>query len=440
MDEEKKTEFEETKTGLDLSDTQPYDLWSESDDGSFDEDQPKAQPEKKPEKKKEKKSGGHSGVAAFTTGFITCLAVLFFLTYGLGMGRFLSKQQFEYYQNLSDKYGKYEEILQLIEDDPLAEHDGEVIDDQKLKDLVSSIGDPYAEYYTAEEYKEFRKLYLGDYVGIGVAVTTEDGRVVIKSIMEDSPAEDAGLMAEDVIKAVDGKVPADVDDAIDMISGEAGTKVELTIDRGGKEMNVSVTRAEIEAQSVFYTRYGGDTDPDSHIGYIAITSFRDDTAKDFKDAVKDLESQGCDKFIIDLRGNGGGLTDVSIDIADYLLPECRIMTEYSKNGNEKVYNSKASSAGIDYVVLVDRNTASASEILSAAIQDNHGGLIIGEKTYGKGVTQISRKFNDGSAIKITSTEYYRPNGGKVNGVGITPDIEVEGDDAVLEKALEELKK
>ena len=115
------------------------------------------------------------------------------------------------------------------------------------------------------------------------------------------------------------------------------------------------------------------------------------------------------------------------------------MTEVSKNGNEKVYNSKASSAGIDYVLLVNEYTASASEILSAAVQDNNGGTIIGTKTYGKGVTQRSHRFKDGSAIKITSTEYFRPNGGKVNGVGITPDIEAEDDEAV-EKALEVLEK
>ncbi|MBQ6624050.1 MAG: S41 family peptidase, partial [Mogibacterium sp.] len=137
--------------------------------------------------------------------------------------------------------------------------------------------------------------------------------------------------------------------------------------------------------------------------------------------------------------NGGGLTDESIEIADYLLPACKIMSEVSKNGEENVSNSKSSSADLDMVILTDSDTASASEILTGALQDNKAGLIIGEKTYGKGVTQLSRKFDDGSAVKLTITEYFRPNGETVNEKGITPDIKVSSDKA-LERGLEELAK
>jgi carboxyl-terminal processing protease len=186
---------------------------------------------------------------------------------------------------------------------------------------------------------------------------------------------------------------------------------------------------------VEYKVYEGHPD----VGYISISTFRKDTAKDFKLAVRDLEAEGCDKFIIDLRENGGGLTNESLKIADYLLPACRIMTETTKNGKETVHNSKASSADLNCVVLVNGNTASASEILSAAIQDNDAGTIIGSKTFGKGVTQVTKKFRDGSAIKITSTEYFRPSGDKVNGVGITQDIETD-DSGAMDKALEVLEK
>ncbi len=432
MDKENSMGNEEIRTGLDLSDTQDYDVFAGIAEKSSGEGGPE---------KKEDSSGGNRGVFAFTAGFITCLAVLFVLCYVFGLGRFLSKSQFDHYKELGDKYGKYEEIMQLIEDDPIADYDGEEMSDAKLKEIVAGIGDPYAEYYTAEEYDDFLKRYLGDYVGIGIAVTEEDGKIVVKRILKDAPAEDAGLEENDIIKAVDGKEPSDVDDAIDMISGESGTSVTLTIERDGKSFDVSANRTHIKEDSVYYTEYEDEKtgETDTNIGYIAITAFREDTYKDFKLAVRDLEGEGCDRFIIDLRNNGGGLTNSSIDIADYLLPECRIMTEVSKNGNEKVHNSKASSAGIDYVLLVNENTASASEILSAAVQDNNGAVIIGKKTYGKGVTQISRRFSDGSAIKITSTEYFRPNGEKVNGVGVTPDIEAEGDEAV-DKALEELEK
>lgn len=432
MDKEKINENEVIRTGLELSDTEDYNVSAGSADGPSDNG--------KSGKKDRRSGGGRKGVAAFTAGFIACLAVLFILCYGFGVGRFLPEKQFARYKALSDKYGKYEEIMRLIADDPIAEYDAGEIDDAKLKEIVGSIGDPYAEYYTAEEYKDFEKMYLGDYVGIGVAIADEDGKVVIKTVMKDGPAEDAGLEVDDVIKSVDGIEPAGVDEAIDMITGEAGTKVTLTIDRGGETFDVSLNRAHIEEESVFYSEYEDEErGSDTNIGYIVITAFREDTSKDLKLAVRDLEGEGCDKFIIDLRNNGGGLTNSSIDIADYLLPECRIMTEVSKNGNEKVYNSGASAAGIEYVLLVNEHTASASEILSAAVQDNNGGTIIGKKTYGKGVTQISHRFNDGSAIKITSTEYFRPNGGKVNGVGITPDIDAEGDEAV-DKALEVLEK
>lgn len=433
MDEQKNREKEAVKTGLDLSDTQDYDVFAGSAEESFVEEVS--------EKNTSGSGKGLKGVAAFTAGFIACLVVLFVLCYVFGLGGFLSQKQFDHYKELIDKYGKYEEIMQLIEDDPIAEYDAEEMDDAKLKEIVSSIGDPYAEYYTAEEYDDFLKKYLGDYVGIGIVVTDEDGNVVIKSVLKDTPAEEAGLKGGDIIKAIDGKEPADTNEAIDMISQEAGTRVVLTIVRGDETLEVPATCARIEQDSVYYTEYKDEEAglDDTNIGYIAITAFREDTGNEFKLAVRDLEGEGCDRFIIDLRENGGGLTKSSIAIADYLLPECRIMTEVSKNGNEKVYNSKASSAGIDYVVLVNGNTASASEILSAAIQDNSGAVIIGEKTYGKGVTQISKRFKDGSAIKITSTEYFRPNGGKVNGVGITPDIETDAEDA-FDKALEELEK
>ena len=439
MDEDKIRENNENqeneviKTGLELSDTEAYNVSAGIVDESFEE--------KEPEKNDSGKANG-KGVAAFTAGFIACLAVLFVLCYVFGLGKFLPEKQFQYYKNLSDKYGKYEEIMKLIEEDPIATYNATEIDDAKLKEIVSSIGDPYAEYYTAEEYKEFQKMYLGDYVGIGIAVVEEDGKVVIKSILRDGPAEDADLKEEDVIKAVDGKEPADVDEAIDMISGEVGTKVVLTIERGGETFDVSLNRAHIEEDSVYYTEYEDEEKglSDTNIGYIAITAFREETCSDLKLAVRDLEGEGCDRFIIDLRNNGGGLTNSSIDIADYLLPECRIMTEKSTGGNEKVFNSEPSSAGIDYVVLVNENTASASEILSAAIQDNKGATIIGKKTYGKGVTQLFHRFDDGTGIKITTTEYFRPNGGKVNGVGITPDIEAEDGDDIVEKALEELEK
>ena len=371
----------------------------------------------------------------FALGFLCCLALIAIIYKFQTFGKFVPNSTYEYYKELEDNYGKYNEILRMIGEDPIATTQPGEIDDEKLKELVASIGDPYAQYFTAEEYKEFERTYAGDYVGIGIAVTDEDGKIVIKTIMDDGPAAEAGMEPEDVIVSVDGVNPKDSTEAVNMITGENGTSVTVTVDRGGEELDFTMNRAKIDHDTVTYE----PLEENPKIGYIEITSFINGTAKDFKLAVRDLKNQGCEKFIIDLRNNGGGLTDESIEIADYLLPACTIMSEKTKNGEEKVYNSKESSADLEFVVLTSTNTASASEILSGAIQDNKGGLIIGEKTYGKGVTQLTRKFGDGSAVKMTITEYFRPSGKTVNGEGITPDIEVPAEEA-LDTAVEELSK
>ena len=374
-------------------------------------------------------------ILPFILGAVCCALVLLALTEIFGLGKIVTKEKYRYYRDLEDNYGKYAEIMRLIDEDPIAKSDAGGISDEQLKEMIASTGDPYAEYFTAEEYDEFLKRYAGEYVGIGVGVVQDGGDVLVMGVFEGSPAEKAGIVNGDVIAKVDGKIPADVDDAVDMISGDPGTPVTVTIRRDGEELEFEMKRAKIDQDSVEFYRVDGSEDT----GYIRIASFITDTDKDFKAAVKQLKDEGCTKFIIDLRNNGGGLTDASIEIADYLLPSCRIMSETTKSGAETVYSSKPGSAGIDYVVLVNENTASASEILTAAIQDNNGGKVIGSKTYGKGVTQSTHKFRDGSAVKITATEYFRPNGEPVNGVGITPDIEA-ADDEAMDKALEELAK
>ena len=384
---------------------------------------------------RERAARRRAGLTGFAGGIAFCLAVALILSYALELGKIVPKAKYDYYRELDEEYGKYYEIMKMIGEDPLAKNEFSGIDDDELKEIVAETGDPYAEYFTADEYEEFEKRYVGDYVGIGVGVVQDGDDIVIKSVFEDSPAEDAGIQSEDVIIKVDGVEPSDVDEALDMISGEAGTRLTLTIRRGEEEMELTLNRARIETDSVAYK----ELSEAPGVGYIRIASFRKGTDDDFKLAVRDLEAKGCDRFIIDLRDNGGGLTDVSIEIADYLLPSCRIMSEATKDGKETIYNSKASSADLDCVVLVNENTASASEILTAALKDNGACTVIGTKTYGKGVTQISHRFSDGSAVKLTATEYFTPKGNKVNGIGITPDITAEGDEA-FDEALRVLSK
>lgn len=370
----------------------------------------------------------------FILGAVFCFVMVIFGTQILGVGKFLTKSQYEYYSEMQDKYGKYYEIVKLIGKDPIADYKPKEISDDNLKELVSSIGDPYAQYLTAEEYKNLERHYEGSYVGIGVAVAQEEAGVVVRYVFKDGPANKAGIKDGDIVIEVDGKKPKDIEDASARLTGKAGTKVKVLIKRGDEKINLTLERAKFEQDSVLYEKYVKHKD----IGYIRVVSFIEDTTKDFKAAVKELQKEGCDKFIIDFRDNGGGLTEEGIDMADYLLPSGKIMTDVQKNKKETVHTSSESSAGIDYVVLVNENTASASEIVVAAIQDNNGAKVIGTKTYGKGVTQSITVFKDGSAVKLTMSKYLRPNGKSVDGVGITPDIKASGDEA-LEIAVKELK-
>lgn len=389
-------------------------------------------PEMADEKKGSRKGGFVKNLLSFIVGFGCCLAVLFAAAKFGVLGRLVSDSDYLYYSGLDSSYAKFYEIMQMIGEDPIADKDPKDITDAELKEIVASVGDPYAEYYTAAEYEDMMKRFADDYVGIGIGVVEEDGKVVIKTIFKDTPAEEAGLQPEDVILEVDGKKPENVDDAVSMISGKAGTEVKVTIGRGDETLDFTIKRAKIETDSVSY----GSLKDHPEIGYILMSMFRQGTDKEFKDAVEDLKSQGCTKFILDLRDNGGGLTNACLEIADYLLPACKIMTENTKSGDETVYNSKADSAELELIVLVNENTASASEILTAALQDNGACKVIGTKTFGKGVIQIMHQFADGSGIKITTTEYFRPNGDPVNKVGITPDIDT-GEEDALEAAIRE---
>lgn len=331
------------------------------------------------------------------------------------------------------------------------------IDDEKLKEgaikgYVEGLGDEYTEYIPADEMKDYTENITGNFVGIGIYMIADkdSGRVVVYYPIPESPAEKAGIKAGDQIISVDGTeyTADDFDNIADYIKGEEGSSVKLVIDRNGEKIDFEITREKINTNPITIEML------EDNIGYLKLPSFDEDTAKDFEEKVKELESEGAKSLIIDLRNNGGGIVNEATDIADMLLDKGQtiISTVDKDNKTEVTYSKKDPTFTMPVVVLANENSASASEILSCSLQDNGRAKIIGTKTYGKGIIQTLLSLTDGSGLKITTEEYYTPKGTTIHKVGITPDEEVElpetvksiysvtkDEDTQLKKAIETLK-
>ena len=302
--------------------------------------------------------------------------------------------------------------------------------DGSIKGYVEGLGDKYTEYFTKEEMEEFLTETEGNYVGIGIYIieNTEDNTVVILTPIENSPAEKAGLLAGDIIKKVEGieYTGEDFEKISTEIKGKEGTKVKLTIVRDEKEMDFEVERRKIDLYPIKSELL------ENNIGYINITSFDDGCAKEFKEVYNKLNKNKIKGLIIDVRNNGGGILDETLEIADYILDKDNtILITKDREGNEEIEKSnKKPIITVPIVVLTNENTASASEILAAALKENGKATIVGETTYGKGLIQELITLSDGSGIKITVEEYYTPNRNKINEVGVVPDVEVSLPDTV----------
>ena len=294
-----------------------------------------------------------------------------------------------------------------------------------IKGYVEGVGDEYTEYFTKEEMEEFMTETEGNYVGIGIYMVQNisDNTVVILSPIKNSPAEKAGLLPGDIISKVDGAeyTGEDFEKISTYIKGKPGTKVKLTIIRDEKELEFEVERQKIDLYPIESEILEND------IGYINISSFDMEAGKKFKEAYNNLNKNNKLKgLIIDLRNNGGGVVDEAIEIADYMLEKDEIIfTTKDKSQNQTIEKStKNPIIKMPIVVITNGHTASASEILAAALKENDKATIVGETTYGKGVIQELISLTDGSGIKITTEEYFTAKGNKINGIGITPDKEV----------------
>lgn len=352
----------------------------------------------------------------------------------------------------SDLSTRLESFKKLIDNKFLGEVEEEKLTEGAIKGYIAGLQDPYTEYMNKEEMEEFTQDAMGNFVGIGIYMTkdTDKDAIVVISPIKDSPAYKAGILPGDIISKVND-VEYKADDlsvVANRIKGESGSKVKLEIIRDGKTLNFEIQREKIKINHV------ENKVLDGNIGYLKLNTFDEGCSDEFKQKYEELKKQNVKALIVDLRNNGGGIVDEAISIAETMSDkdETLLITvdknnnkEYTKSKNEKIVN-------VPIIVLVNGNSASASEILAGALKDNGKAKLVGTKTYGKGVIQELITLTDGSGLKITTEEYYTPKENKINKIGIEPDEEVklptelentleieESKDTQLQKAIELLK-
>ncbi len=334
---------------------------------------------------------------------------------------------------------KLQTLEAIISEDYLYDVDEDTLADGAYAGLVASLQDPYSVYYTAEEYKTINTYTQGTYSGLGIVMgLREDGAVEIREVYGDSPAEEAGLLPGDLIRSMDGESCEGMSLAEIAAYVRQGGKesVQLGIEREGEEDLLMLT-VSIRSIDLHMVESGMMED---QVGYIRIMEFTGNSASQFHEAYASLRDQGMTSLVVDLRGNPGGLLTSVCDILREILPEGLIVYAEDKNGNRQEETCEgASPIDIPMAVLVNSQSASASEIFAGAVQDYGLGPVIGSVTFGKGVVQSIRVFQDGSAVKLTNSHYYTPLGHDIHGTGVQPDIavsEVEGADAPLQAALD----
>lgn len=369
-------------------------------------------------------------IAVLLIAIISSISTLGLIYYALGF----NEQEFSNLMRFITAY-------RFIETKYVNDTDDVKLIDGAIDGMVKSLNDPHSNYLSPKMYKTLMEQTEGSFAGIGVVMGMDnEQKIHIVGIMENSPGQKAGLQEGDEILAVDG-VPVTqmaFDEVAAHVRGQAGTDVVLTIMRDNTNQDITITRDNIKLKTV------GHKMLDNNIGYIQIVSFSEDTANEFNEAYNDLKNQGMKALVLDLRNNPGGLLTTCVEIAKKLVPKGEIVSIVDKQGNKETYSSSLEAPEYPLVVLINKNSASASEILSGAIQDTKAGTIIGNTSYGKGSVQTILPMFEDDAVKLTIAKYYTPSGRSIDGTGITPDIEINLDenatsDTQLDKALEILK-
>lgn len=385
---------------------------------------------------------------------IIMTALVTFMITSIGMYNFYTKtpkgkqeiiQKIEIPNSLEALDVKIQGINEYLDDYYIGEIDKEKMIESAVKGYVEGLQDAYTEYLTKEEYDELLVSVKGDYVGIGIYMTMDsNNNIIVLMPIEGSPAEKEGLETGDIILSINGESCSEMDlnIASTKIKGEENTTVDLEIQRGTDILNKTIERKTVEIADSRAEVL------ENNIGYIELTVFDEGCAENIERYLRDFQNKGIKSVILDLRNNTGGIVSEAIELSELFVGKGNvIMRSYDKKNQETVITSSKEKMGdFELVILVNEYSASATEIVSAALQDNKAATIVGTTTFGKGVMQeILPIFNKTAALKITIEEFKTPNGNKINKVGITPDVEVELDstsnaDTQLQKAIELLSK
>jgi carboxyl-terminal processing protease len=307
-----------------------------------------------------------------------------------------------------------------------------------IREMLKKLNDPYTRFMDPDEFRNMQIDTSGELTGVGIQITKDEKtkEIVVVSPIEDTPAAKAGVISQDVIVEIDGKSTQgmEIDDAVDLIRGKVGTTVNIKFRRGDKEISHTLTRALIEIHPV---KFRVDNTSLGKVGYIRLNQFSAQSGGEMRDAINQLESEGVKGYILDLRSNPGGLLYSSIEIARMWIEDGLIVSTVDRQGvTERQRANNRALTKKPLVVLVDGGSASASEILSGALQDHHRAQIVGTKTFGKGLVQSVRNLGDGSGLAVTIAKYLTPDGRDINKDGIHPDVEVpltEADRKVLQE-------
>ena len=327
--------------------------------------------------------------------------------------------------------GKLDRLENLIQDRFIGEADGEALEDAAAAAMVTATGDRWSYYIPASQYEAHKERSENAYVGIGITIqqAEDESGFLIVQVAQDGPAQEAGIAVNDLLIAVEDQDVREMtsDQVRELIRGEPGTKVSLTVMRQGEHQTLAVERRRIESQVAAAEMLEGS------IGLVKISNFDERCASESIAAIEKLRQEGAKKIIFDVRNNPGGYAEELVKLLDYLLPEGDLFRSVSYDGTEKVDTSDASYLDMPMAVLINGSSYSAAEFFAAALQEYQTATIVGEPTVGKGVYQTTISLGDGSAVALSTGKYFTPKGNSLTDVGVTPDVRVDLDEETTEK-------